>query len=290
MLISMNSILEKAVKEHYAVAAVNVWNGESVQKCFEAASELRAPIIINVSGFVKDMEWIAGAARYWERKYPEVPAALSLDHGFNFDMAARMTHYGYTSVMIDKSSLPFDENVRLTKEVVKMAHACGVSVEGEVGHVGGFGFCAPDENGDISFNYTATTEDESTTPEVAVEYLKQTGVDCLAVAIGTTHGKYTHEPKLDFERLQEIKKVVNVPLVIHGASFSGDENLTKLVQCGTAKINIFSELAEEGLNYSKRYLESDPEAKIFLMEEQGLKGYKEKMMHFMKLFGQANRY
>lgn len=290
MLIDMASILEKAQKNHYAVAAVNVWNGESVQKCFEAASELRAPIIINVSGFVKDMEWIAGAARYWERKYPEVPAALSLDHGFNYEMAAKMIHYGYTAVMIDKSALPFKENVRLTQEVVKMAHAAGVSVEGEVGHVGGFGFCAPDENGDISFHYTAVTENESTTPEVAEEYVKQTGVDCLAVAIGTTHGKYRSEPKLDFARLQEIRKAVELPLVIHGASFSGDENLARLVECGVSKINIFSELAEEGLNYSKKYLEEDPEAKIFLMEEQGLKGYKEKMMHFMKLFGQAGRY
>ncbi len=289
MLVNMTKILEHAVENHYAVAAVNVWNGESVQKCYEAASELRAPMIINVSGFVKDMEWIAGAAKYWERKYPEVPVALNLDHGFDFDMAARMIHYGYTSVMIDKSSLPFEENVRQTKEVVKMAHAAGVSVEGEIGHVGGLGFCAPDENGNINFSYEEDSE-ELTTPEDAAEYLKQTGVDCVAVAVGTTHGVYKKEPKMDFDRLAAIKAAVDKPLVLHGASYSGDENLKRFVEGGIAKINIFSELAEEALNYSQNYLKEDDSPKIFLMEEQGLKGYKEKMIHFMKLFGQTNRY
>ncbi|RGY99237.1 class II fructose-bisphosphate aldolase [Clostridium sp. AM58-1XD] len=289
MLVNMAEILEKAVRDHYAVAAVNVWNGESVQKCFEAASELRAPTIINVSGFVKDMEWIAGAAKYWERKYPEVPAALNLDHGFGYEMAAQMIHYGYTSVMIDKSSLPFEENVRLTKEVVKMAHSCNVSVEGEIGHVGGLGFCAPDEKGNINFTYSEDDE-QLTTPEEAVEFIKQTGVDCLAVSVGTVHGTYKKEPKMDFERLAQIKTAVDKPLVIHGASYSGDENLRKFVEGGAAKINIFSELAEAGLNASVNYLENEESPKIFVMETQGLEGYKAKMIHFMKLFGQANRW
>lgn len=289
MLVNMTEMLKKAWDEGYAIAAVNVWNGESVQKCFEAASELRAPMIINVSGFVKDMEWIAGAARYWERKYPEIPVALNLDHGFDFDMAARMIHYGYTSVMIDKSSLPFDENVRQTKEVVKMAHAVGVSVEGEIGHVGGFGFCAPDENGNISFTYSED-EDQLTTPEEAAEYLTQTGVDCVAVSVGTVHGVYKKKPKMDFERLAAIKAVVDKPLVLHGASYSGDDNLKRFVAGGIAKINIFSELAEEALNCSRGYLKEDESPKIFLMEERGLEGYKEKMKYFMRLFGQADRY
>ena len=160
-----------------------------------------------------------------------VPVAINLDHGGSYEEVMSALRAGFTSVMVDRSVLPYEENVKEVSEIVKIAHAMGVSVEAELGHVG---------QGD---NYAVDGKTALTDPEEAKKYIEETGVDMLAVAIGTAHGAYVGTPKIHFDRLQEIKKVTgNFPLVLHGGSGSGDENLRKVCQMGINKVNVCNDL------------------------------------------------
>ena len=276
MLVTMKSILDKAKKEGYGVAAPNVFNMESVRAAFEAASELKAPVIIDV-GYGVGVEEMSNLTYFYSKKYPEVVAALNLDHGQTFEEAVASIRVGFTSVMADRSTLPYEENVAQVKEIVKMAHAVGVSVEAELGHVG------------QGYEYEKTRNSGLTKPDEAVNFIKDTDVDCLAVAVGTSHGVYTGTPYLDFNLLDELNKRISIPLVLHGGSGTGDEQLRKAVEKGIQKINLFTDLSVAGLKTLKEYLGSEEQHNLPAACMAGAEGYKQELMHYMRLFGSEGR-
>ena len=230
-LCSSRSLLAAATRASRAVAALNFYNAETLIAHVRAANALDESIILQTTEATIDylglrmiMGMATAAADQLER-----PVALHLDHGSNYDLAARCIEYGYTSVMIDGSKLPFNDNCALTRRVVDLAHANGVSVEGELGHVGQ--------------NSEATTASPFTEPADAARFVTETGVDALAVAIGTAHGFYKGEVRLDFGRLKEINAAIpQTPLVLHGGSGVSAQLLRESIACGIRKINFGTEL------------------------------------------------
>lgn len=230
MLVTMKEILDRANAGNYGVAAPNVMSELDARVSLEAAEELNAPLILGVfHGHPADMVFFGS---YLTRlaDQAKVPVAINLDHGRTMEHIITAIRGGFTSVMIDKSTLPYDENVAAVKKVVEIAHAVGISVEAELGHVG---------QGD---NYDEDRDAALTDPAEAKRYIEETGVDCLAVAVGTAHGAYAGTPYLDFDRLQEIKKITGAPLVLHGGSGTGDENLRKACAMGINKVNVCNDL------------------------------------------------
>lgn len=213
MLVNGNEILQKAHKESYGVGAFNFVNFEMLNAIFMAADVAKSPIIVQASeGAIKYMgiDMAVGLVKILSNRYPHIPVALHLDHGTSFESCKKAVDAGFTSVMIDASHHPFKENLEMTKEVVQYAHSKGVSVEAELGRLMGIeDNISVDEKDAVLIN-----------PDEAEEFVKATKVDYLAPAIGTSHGafKFKGEPKLDFERLEEVKRRTNIPLVLHGAS------------------------------------------------------------------------
>jgi tagatose 1,6-diphosphate aldolase GatY/KbaY len=226
-------LLDAARREGRAVAALNFYNAETLLAHVRAANEHGASVILQTTESTiryLGMGMVVAMARAASEEV-ERPVALHLDHGASFELAERCVAAGYTSVMIDGSKLPFEQNVELTRRVVEVAHAAGVSVEGELGHV-----AHNEEGGDISRFYTR--------PEDAARFVEATGVDALAVAVGTAHGFYKGEVRLDFERLGQIREALGgrASLVLHGGSGVPDELLRRAVEGGIAKINFGTEL------------------------------------------------
>jgi len=211
MLVVGKELLAAARREGYAVGAFNIQNLESLLAVVEAAVEERSPVIVAVTpGAIKyaGLNYLAEIVKVAAESAP-VPMALHLDHGEDVETVRMCLEAGFTSVMIDGSSLPFEENVALTRKVVELAHLRGVSVEGELGKLAG-----------VEEKIVEEREAVLTDPDKAKEFVERTGVDALAVSIGTSHGayKFKGEPRLDFERLRAIREKVSVPLVLHGAS------------------------------------------------------------------------
>lgn len=249
MLVSGREILQAARDGGYAVGAFNLNNMEIVQAIVEAAEEEQSPVIIQASqGALKyaGIEYIAGLARIAAEK-ATVPVALNLDHGTSFAQVVQCIRHGFTAVMIDGSQLPFEENIALTKKVVEVAHPNNVSVEAELGKIGGV------EDDIVVSEREATFTD----PDEAAEFVERTKCDALAVAIGTAHGLYKGEPKLDFERLKEIRQKTDVPLVLHGASGVPDEAI-KIARQYVSKINIDTELRVAFSKAITEYLKENP--------------------------------
>ena len=279
MLVSMKAIVDAAREGSYGVTAPNVYNEGTIRTAIQAAEELNSPMILDFAyGMFTDEKHFREVARIAREMAirSTVPVALNLDHGSDINQVAIAISAGLTSVMVDRSSKPFEENVAEVAEVVKFAHACGVSVEAELGHVG-TGVAAD----------SAEVEAGLTDPKKAAEYIQRTGVDCLAVAVGTVHGEYKGDPHIRFELLEKINNTANVPLVLHGGSGSGDENLAKACTMGVAKINLFTDLSNAGIAQMKPRMEG----KIYAcdLEKVFLNGYKEKLVHYMHLFGQVNK-
>ncbi|EAF8316070.1 ketose-bisphosphate aldolase [Listeria monocytogenes] len=234
MLVNMKQLLEVAKENKFAVGAFNVADSNFIRVVVEEAEKNNAPAIIAVHptelDFTKDDFFQYVLARI---KNSPVPFVLHLDHGDNMGDVMRAVRCGFSSVMIDGSLLPFEENIRVTKEVVDVCHKLGVSVEGELGTIGKTGNSI--EGGVSEIIYTK--------PEEAEEYISRTGVDTLAVAIGTAHGIYPKdkEPKLRLDILKEIKDLVNIPLVLHGGSANPDAEIAAAVEIGIQKVNISSD-------------------------------------------------
>jgi len=256
MLVTNKELLRKAQKEAYAVGAFNIQNLESLLAVVEAAVEEESPVIVAVTpSAIKygGLNYLAGLVKTAAEVSP-IPISLHLDHGEDVETVKKCLEAGFTSVMIDGSHLPFEENISLTKRVVDLAHQKGVSVEGELGRLAG-----------IEEKTVAEREAVLTDPIEAEEFVRRTGVDALAVSIGTSHGayKFKGEPKLDFERLKQIRERVDVPLVLHGASsvpqwiiekatkygaeLAGakgipEDHIRKAIALGITKINIDTDL------------------------------------------------
>lgn len=230
-LVTSEKLLLDAQKGGYAVGAFNVENLEMVQAVIAAAAELSAPVILQTTpGTLRyaGPETFFGMAGFLAEKSP-VPIALHLDHGDSFELAERAVQGGYTSVMIDGSRQSFEDNIALTCRVVAMARAAGVPVEAELGKVGG-------KEDDLS------GEGGYTDPREAAEFASRTGVSSFAVAIGTAHGVYHGTPRLDIPRLKEIRRLVDIPLVLHGASGLSREDVRACIAQGICKVNFATEL------------------------------------------------
>ena len=234
-LVNPLRFIEKARKRGVAIAAFNIHNLETIQAVVEGAAEERAPVILQATpGTLQHagIRYITAMAKTAAGLYDDLPIALHVDHCPSFKTIIMCIRSGFTSVMIDGSALPYRENVALVKKVVEIAHYAGVAVEGELGRISGA------EDGLTVDEWEAAL----TVPEEAGEFVAATGLDTLAVAIGTAHGVYKGEPKLDFPRLSAIRKAVPVPLVLHGASGVPAEGVQEAVKRGICKINIATEL------------------------------------------------
>ncbi|MDY6282057.1 MAG: ketose-bisphosphate aldolase [Erysipelotrichaceae bacterium] len=235
MLVSMKYLLDKAKDSDFAVGAFNASELTLFRAVIEEAEKLDSPVIVQASAGEFNF-----ATRYFNdyvtkrAAVSNVPVALHLDHGHTVEEVIAAIQAGFTSVMIDGSMLPYEENVKLTKKVVDIAHAVGVTVEGEIGTIGAI--ANSDEGGVTNITYTK--------PDEVVDFVSKTGVDCLAIAIGTAHGIYPkgYVPKLQLDLLKEIKKVAPVPLVLHGGSNNPDDEIAEACRIGIAKVNISSDM------------------------------------------------
>ena len=249
--VTSEKMLLDAQKGGYAVGAFNVENMEMVMAVIAAAEELRAPLMLQTTpSTIKyaglDM-YLANVKAATERA--SVPVCLHLDHGDSFDLAMRALRTGYTSIMIDGSHNVFEENIAVTKAVADACRPSGIPVEAELGKVGGK---EDDLDGGEGNGYTDPLE--------AKEFVERTGVTSLAVAIGTAHGVYKGVPKLDLDRLAEIRKVVDIPLVLHGASGLSEEAVVESIKRGICKVNFATELRIAYTDGVKEFLAANPDA------------------------------
>lgn len=236
MLVTGSELLGHAHKHNYAVGAFNINNMEILQAVIEAAESLKAPVMIQTSeGAIKyaGMDYLSAMVHLAAKK-ASVPVALHLDHGTDFSTIVSCIASGWTSVMIDGSHLPLEENIAVTKEIVRIAHAAGVSVEAELGRLSG-----------VEDNISVEEKDSIyTNPKEADVFVRETGVDSLAIAIGTAHGKYKGTPHLDMPRLTAIKQLIEIPVVLHGASGVPQEQIEDAVTRGVNKINIDTDVRQ----------------------------------------------
>lgn len=250
MLLTGKELLLDAQKNGYAVGAFNVNNMEIIQAIIEAAEETNSPVILQASqGGIKygGIEYIAELGKLAARK-AKVPVALHLDHGTDFDQVMLCIRHGFSSVMIDGSRFPLDENIAYTKKVIEVAKAVGVSVEAELGKIGG-----------TEDHITVSEKDATfTDPEEALKFVNETDVDFLAIAVGTAHGVYVGEPKLDYDRIKLIRDMIKIPLVLHGSSGVPEESLKKAITLGVCKINIDTDIRIAFANGVKDFLKNNP--------------------------------
>ncbi|MBO5726253.1 MAG: class II fructose-bisphosphate aldolase [Clostridia bacterium] len=277
MLANLNDVLPRAQREKYGVGLFNTTDTDMLEAAISAAEELRSPIIIGTAEILLpygELKLIAPSI-IEAAKRATVPVVVHYDHGLTFDRCIEALKLGFTSIMFDGSANDYQSNLQATAEIVKIAHSMGVSVEGEIGHVG----LAETNDGLLTDMYT--------TPEEAEEYVAKTGVDALAVAIGTAHGAYKNKPQLDIKRLSEIKNRIDTPLVLHGGSGLSDEDFKNTIASGIAKVNIFTDLCLAGKLAMKEGLEKD----LDYLEIRNLKVeyIKNAVKEKIKLFGSENK-
>ena len=238
MLVNMNDILLPANKEGYGIGFFNAVNVEMARAIIETAEELNAPVMVGTAEVLLPAMELERVAEYLipMAKKAKVPVCVHYDHGLTFERCMEALHLGFTSIMYDCSTLPYDENVERVAEMVKICHAIGVTVEGELGHVGDNSGTGKLEN----------PSDYFTNPYTAVDFVKKTEVDTLAIAVGNAHGDYAFPPKLDFQRIDTISKETHLPLVLHGGSGLADDDFRNAVKLGISKINIFTDVDKAG--------------------------------------------
>ncbi|WP_102026408.1 class II fructose-1,6-bisphosphate aldolase [Salirhabdus sp. Marseille-P4669] len=281
-LVSMKEMLNTAKDNGYAVGQFNINNLEYIQAILQAAEEEKSPVILGVSeGAGKYMGGFnvvtAMVKALMEAYQTTVPVAIHLDHGSSFQKCAEAIHAGFTSVMIDASHSPIDENIELTSKVVELAHIHGVSVEAEVGTVGG------EEDGVIGGIQYADLEE-------CKRLVAEAGVDCLAPALGSVHGPYKGEPNLGFKEMEEIFNEVKVPLVLHGGTGIPTKDIQKAISLGTAKINVNTENQISQTKAVRKVLEEKPELydpRKYL--GPGTEAIKETVIGKMREFGSSNK-
>lgn len=279
-LVTSEQMLQDAQAGGYAVGAFNVENMEMVKAVIAAAEELRAPVMMQTTGstikYGSMDTYVAIVAA--EAKKATVPVCLHLDHGSSFELAVQAIKAGYTSVMIDGSHEDFENNIAVSKKVVDVANACGIPVEAELGKVGG-------KEDDIEAEL-----DTNTDPAEAKEFVERTGITSLAIAIGTAHGFYAGTPVLDKERVSEIRKIVSIPLVLHGGSGLSDEDVRECIQRGMCKVNFATELRAAYTGAVKKLLTEAPDTiDPKKMGVVGMEAVKSLVMERMKVCGCDNK-
>lgn len=282
-IVSTKEMLKKAQKEGYAVPAFNIHNLETLQVVVDTAAELKSPVILaGTPSTIKyaGAEYIISMAETAAEKY-NIPIAIHLDHFEDIKEIEEYVDLGFKSTMIDASHKPFEENIETVKEVVDYAHRYDATVEAELGKLGGREDDLVVDEKDAMY----------TNPDDALEFVQRTGIDSLAIAIGTAHGLYKGEPKLDFDRLVEIKNKVDMPLVLHGASDVPDELVKKAISLGICKVNIATDLKIPFANAVKKYFKDHEDAndpRKYMTP--GKDAMKEIVKHKIDVCGSYNRY
>lgn len=277
MLANLNDVLKPAQAGKYAVGLFNTTDTDMLEAAISAAEELRSPIIIGTAEVLLpygELSLIAPSVIAAADR-AKVPVVVHYDHGLTFERCMEALRLGFTSIMFDGSAGDYESNTAFTREVVRVSHAFGATVEGEIGHVG------------EAVTRDNATSDRYTTVKEAKAYLADTGVDALAIAIGTAHGAYKAKPCLDLERLAAIRAAVDAPLVLHGGSGLSDDDFRNTVARGIAKVNIFTDLCLAGEAGMKEGLEKG----IGYLEMRNLKKdyIKRAVMRKIELFGSAGR-
>jgi fructose-bisphosphate aldolase class II len=277
MIVNLNDILNDAQAKNYAVGLFNTTDTDMLEAAISAAEELHSPIIIGTAEVLLphgELQLIAPSIIH-AAKNAKVPVVVHYDHGLTFEKCMEALKLGFSSIMFDGSAGDYSKNINDTAEIVKIAHSFGASVEGEIGHVGE----ASNNDNDIADMYTKVSE--------AQDYINATGVDALAVSIGTAHGAYKSKPKLDLQRLNDIHKAIKTPLVLHGGSGLSDDDFRNSIANGISKVNIFTDLClagnramEKGLKENKAYLE---------IRNMKVDEIKKEIMKKMILFGSNNK-
>lgn len=280
MLVNMNDILPPAKEGKYGVGFFNAVNVEMARAIIETAEELKAPVMIGTAEVLLPAMELDLVANYLipMAKKATVPVCVHYDHGLTFERCMQAVKLGFTSVMYDCSTAPYEENITKVAEMVKICHAMGVTVEAELGHVG-------DNAGSGKLT---NPEDYFTDPDTAVDYVKRTGVDSLAVAVGNAHGDYAFPPKLDFDRIQIISGKTNLPLVLHGGSGLADADFKNAVRLGVSKINIFTDIDKAGKAGVEAGIAAGERTMMGLIPYE-IKAMKEVVAEKIKLFGSEGR-
>ncbi|AIX51553.1 MULTISPECIES: ketose 1,6-bisphosphate aldolase [Pantoea] len=283
-LISLAQGLAHAQQHGYALGAFNVLDTHFLRALFQAAEQQRSPFIINLAEVhfkYVSLDHLVAAIRCEAARHA-IPVVLNLDHGLHFEAVVQAVRLGFTSVMFDGSGLSYDENVRQTQEVVKLCHAVGVSVEAELGAVGG------DEGGALTGEADSA---KFTDPALAADFVQSTGIDCLAVAIGNAHGKYKGEPRLDFDRLAAIRSAADIPLVLHGGSGISDADFRRAITLGIHKINFYTGMSQAALDAIETQMDQrdaryDSFAELLMAVERNISRV---VAQQMQIFGSSGR-
>jgi fructose-bisphosphate aldolase, class II len=281
MYVSMKGMLARANQGKYAVMAINCFNLETAKAVIEAAQELRAPIIVDL---LQDHLMQHLGSKLLTRPIIEmanaasVEVAINLDHGQDVGFVKRCLRDGFSSVMMDASRYPIDENIRITKEMVEFAQSYDASVEGEIGNIG-------------SVSRNQMTDDEMyTNPDLAIRYAKETGIDALAISYGSSHGDYPdgYIPAFRFDILEKIKGETGIPLVLHGGSGCGEENIRKSISLGINKINVGSDFFKAQVNSIKENMVGN-EIDYFDIIHQTIKAGKDLVKYYIELAGSEGK-
>lgn len=280
MLVSMKEMLVDARNRGFGVGAFEFWSYDSAKAILSAAAALNMPVILQIGHFECDyLDGYENARKIAEMisaLYPSIPVALHLDHATEFEEVKKALDAGFTSVMIDASALPFEENIEMTSRVVSLARQYGASSEAELGTLAG-------NEGYLS------NSDMQTDPEDASKFVTLTDVDCLAVAIGTAHGFYIEEPKINIPRLQDIAKKVSIPLVLHGGSGTPDDKVQEAICNGVAKVNICTELiAAFGNRLSEVQKDDKFKYNVFQLFREGMIAGQKLVESKIRLFNPQN--
>lgn len=281
MYVSMKGMLRKANEGGYAVMAINCFNIETTRAVIQAAQSLRAPIIINIvqEHMINhcDSALMAPVVKMLAQR-ASVEVALNYDHGTEINLLKKALQDGYSSVMVDASRLDLEGNIAMTRSIVEFAEAYDASVEGEIGGMG-------ETAGQLTDDAMMTNVDQ------AVRFAKETGVDCLAISYGSSHGNYPdgYVPRFDFERLKEIKAKTQMPLVLHGGSGSGFENIKRSVQYGINKINVGCDFMNANTHAIKKHLLQDPQINYWVMMHAVEKESQELVKQYIQVSGSTNK-
>ncbi len=282
MYVSMKNMLADANANNYAIMAINCFNIETARTVISAAEDANAPVIVNIFKDHLlthcDSELIAPAVRTLAQR-ASVSVALNLDHGEEKDYLIKAIDDGFSSVMVDASRFDLENNIKMTKEIADYAHARGVSVEGEIGCLG------------ASEGGAFTKDTMYTDPMQAKTFVERTGVDALAISIGTSHGNYPDGmvPEFDFERLREIKRLTNAPLVLHGGSGSGKENILNSVKNGINKINVGCDFMNANRDAAAKILKNNPDINYFDLISGIEKESRELVRYYIGLSGSEGK-
>ncbi len=281
MLVNLKEILEIAQRDNIAIGMFNATGFDSLQAVIAAAEELNQPVIIahaEVHNVYNDIS-IVGPAMVAAAKNAKVPVCVHLDHGVTMEMIYRALRIGFTSVMIDASALPYEENLALTKQVVEMSHAMGVSVEAELGRL-----VTGEAGSKEETDPTMKAEDFYTDPAEAEAFCKETGVDALAIAFGTAHGFYNAQPKLDFDVVKNVAAATGLPLVMHGGSGVSEEGFKNAIANGIRKVNYYSYMSKAGYEAAKAEIKAGNSSYLHDVEFAAMKAMKEDVKQAIRVF------